>query len=144
MWRSTATTFVAYLAPGSTDRLYARAELDDRMRLNNGSFASSYDTARIFAGLGFAFTASRSPGGSSGKEVTVTEHTPHIDFDNLPMPSEGFLVTLFITVRSVARSRAFYSEVLGGQVVLKENPCMVKLSNSCVIMNPRGPDTPDT
>ena len=62
------------------------------------------------------------------KEVTVTEHTPYIDYENLPAPSEGFLVTLFITVRSVARSRAFYSEVLGGQVVLEENPCMVKLS----------------
>src|SRR5262249_1280845 len=28
-----------------------RAELDDRMRLNNWSIAASYDTARIFAGL---------------------------------------------------------------------------------------------
>src|SRR5262245_53802341 len=82
-------------------------------------------------------------GGSSGKEVTVTEHTPYIDFDNLPAPSEGFLVTLFITVRNVACSRAFYSEVLGGQVVLEENPCIVKLSNSWVIMNPGGPPTPD-
>ncbi len=52
----------------------------------------------------------------------MTEHTPVIDFENLPTPSEGFLVTQFITVRSVARSRAFYSEVLGGQVVLEENP----------------------
>ena len=73
----------------------------------------------------------------------MTEHTPYIDFENLPAPSEGFLVTLFITVRSVARSRAFYSEVLGGQVVLEENPCMVKLSNSWVIMNPGGGPTPD-
>ena len=54
----------------------------------------------------------------------MTEHTPYIDYQNLPAPSEGFLVTQFITVRSVARSRAFYSEVLGGQVVLEENPCM--------------------
>ena len=54
----------------------------------------------------------------------MAEHTPYIDFENLPTPSEGFLVTLFITVRNVARSRAFYSEVLGGQVVLEENPCM--------------------
>jgi hypothetical protein len=59
----------------------------------------------------------------------VTEHTPFIDFENLPAPGEGFVVTLFITVRNVARSRAFYSEVLGGQVVLEENPCIVKLSN---------------
>jgi catechol 2,3-dioxygenase-like lactoylglutathione lyase family enzyme len=77
------------------------------------------------------------------KEVTVTEHTPYIDFENLPVPSEDFIVTLFITVRSVARSRAFYSEVLGGQVVLEENPCMVKLANSWVIMNPGGGPTPD-
>ena len=72
----------------------------------------------------------------------MTEHTPYIDYDNLPAPSEGFVVTVFITVRSVARSRAFYSEVLGGQVVLEENPCMVKLSNSWLIMNPGGGPTP--
>lgn len=73
----------------------------------------------------------------------MTEHTPFIDFENLPAPSDGFLVTLFITVRSVARSRAFYSDVLGGHVVLEENPCMIKLSNSWVIMNPGGGPTPD-
>ena len=68
----------------------------------------------------------------------MAEQTPAIDFENLPAPSEGFLVTLFITVRSVARSRAFYSEVLGGKVVLEENPCMVKLADSWLIMNPGG------
>jgi catechol 2,3-dioxygenase-like lactoylglutathione lyase family enzyme len=52
-------------------------------------------------------------------------------------------VTLFITVRSVARSRDFYSRVLGGTVVLAENPCIVKLSNSWILMNPGGPPTPD-
>ena len=60
----------------------------------------------------------------------MTEHTPAIDFEDLPAPSEGFLVTQFITVRSIVRSRAFYSKVLGGQVVLEENPCIIKLSNS--------------
>jgi catechol 2,3-dioxygenase-like lactoylglutathione lyase family enzyme len=73
----------------------------------------------------------------------VSEDTPDIDFENLPIPSEGFLVTQFITVRSVARSRAFYSDVLGGDVVLEENPCIVKLANSWVIMNPGGGPTPD-
>jgi hypothetical protein len=58
----------------------------------------------------------------------VTDHTPAIDFENLPTPKDGFLVTHFIIVRSVAKSRAFYSEVLGGEVVIEENPCMVKLS----------------
>ena len=79
----------------------------------------------------------------SEERRTVSEHTPFIDFENLPAPNEGFLVTHFITVRSVARSRAFYSEVLGGQVVLEENPCIIKLANSWVLMNPGGPPTPD-
>jgi catechol 2,3-dioxygenase-like lactoylglutathione lyase family enzyme len=73
----------------------------------------------------------------------MNEKTPYIDYEHLPSPSEGFLVTVFITVRDVARSRAFYSDVLGGRVVLEENPCMVELSNSWVIMNPGGPATPD-
>jgi catechol 2,3-dioxygenase-like lactoylglutathione lyase family enzyme len=73
----------------------------------------------------------------------MTEPTPRIDFANLPSPTEGFLVTLFITVRKVARSRDFYSRVLGGTVVLDENPCIVRLSNSWIIMNPGGPPTPD-
>jgi catechol 2,3-dioxygenase-like lactoylglutathione lyase family enzyme len=73
----------------------------------------------------------------------MTEPAPNIDLANLPTPDQGFLVTLFITVRKVARSRDFYSRVLGGTVVVDENPCIVKLSNSWIIMNPGGPPTPD-
>jgi catechol 2,3-dioxygenase-like lactoylglutathione lyase family enzyme len=62
----------------------------------------------------------------------MTEPTPRIDFANFPAPTEGFLVTLFITVRKVARSRDFYSRVLGGTVVLDENPCIIRLSNSWI------------
>ena len=72
----------------------------------------------------------------------MTQPAPRIDYANIPTPEEGFLVTLFITVRKVARSRDFYSRVLGGKVVLEENPCMVKLANSWIIMNPGGPPTP--
>ena len=62
---------------------------------------------------------------------------------DLPAPDEGILVTLFITVRDVARSRDFYSRVLGGTVALDENPCIVRLANSWIIMNPGGGPTPD-
>jgi catechol 2,3-dioxygenase-like lactoylglutathione lyase family enzyme len=62
---------------------------------------------------------------------------------DLPAPDEGILVTLFITVRDVARSRDFYSRVLGGSVALDENPCIVRLANSWIIMNPGGGPTPD-
>jgi catechol 2,3-dioxygenase-like lactoylglutathione lyase family enzyme len=68
---------------------------------------------------------------------------PLIDRKDLPIPDEGFLVTQFITVRDIARSRAFYSDVLGGKVLLEENPCIIKLSNSWLIMNPGGGPTPD-
>jgi hypothetical protein len=75
--------------------------------------------------------------------LSVSSDQSHIDYDNLPSPSEGFVVTHFLVVRNVARSRAFYADVLGGQVVIPENPCMVKLANSWIIMNPGGPGTPD-
>ena len=75
----------------------------------------------------------------------MSDNADGIDYANLPTPGEGesVLMTLFITVRSVARSRAFYSDVLGGKVVIEENPCIVKFANSWIIMNPGGPPTPD-
>jgi catechol 2,3-dioxygenase-like lactoylglutathione lyase family enzyme len=73
----------------------------------------------------------------------VTGEQPRIDLENVPAPAEGILVTHFLIVRNVAHSRAFYSDVLGGQVVLEENPCIVKLSNSWIIMNPGDGPTPD-
>jgi catechol 2,3-dioxygenase-like lactoylglutathione lyase family enzyme len=73
----------------------------------------------------------------------LSDQRPNLDVENLPAPTEGILVTQFLTVRNVARARAFYSDVLGGQVVLEENPCIVRLANSWVIMNPGGPPTPD-
>jgi hypothetical protein len=42
----------------------------------------------------------------------MTESQPRNDFASFPAPAEGILVTLFLTVRKVARSRDFYSRVL--------------------------------
>ncbi|MFI2412191.1 VOC family protein [Streptomyces sp. NPDC018947] len=63
--------------------------------------------------------------------------------DDLPAPVTGVVLTHFLTVRDVPRSRAFYADVLGGTVVLEENPCIVKLANGWIIMNPGGGPTPD-
>jgi catechol 2,3-dioxygenase-like lactoylglutathione lyase family enzyme len=68
---------------------------------------------------------------------------PEIGSESMPAPAEGILVTHFLIVRDVARSRAFYSDVLGGEIVIEENPCIVKLANSWIIMNPGGGPTPD-
>src|SRR5947207_4471158 len=66
-----------------------------------------------------------------------------MDADNLPAPAEGFVLTHFLTVDDVARSRQFYSEVFGGHIVVEENPCIIRLANSWLIMNPAGGPTPD-
>lgn len=63
--------------------------------------------------------------------------------EGFPAPDSGLLLTHFLTVADVARSRAFYTDVLGGEVVLEENPCTVRLANGWIIMNPGGGPTPD-
>ncbi len=50
--------------------------------------------------------------------------------DDFPAPSEGFVITHFLVVRDYERSRAFYCDVLGGQVVMERPPFgMIKLAN---------------
>ncbi|MET9493103.1 VOC family protein [Nocardia sp. NPDC006630] len=63
--------------------------------------------------------------------------------EDLPIPADGLLLTHFLTVRDVARSRDFYAEILSGRVVSEENPAIVKVANSWIIMNPGGGPTPD-
>lgn len=63
--------------------------------------------------------------------------------EDLPAPEHGLVLTHFITVKDVARSTEFYAEIFGGEVVLEENPGMVKVANSWIIMNPGGGPTPD-
>ena len=56
--------------------------------------------------------------------------------EDFPAPREGFVVTHFIVAADVARSRDFYTGVLGGKVVLDGEPTIVKLANGWVIINP--------
>ncbi len=62
---------------------------------------------------------------------------------NLPIPETGFLVTHFLTVKDQEESKAFYVNILGGHVVRSENPAIVKLANSWIILNAGGGPTPD-
>ncbi|XVQ15822.1 VOC family protein [Spirillospora sp. CA-255316] len=63
--------------------------------------------------------------------------------DDLPAPEQGLVITHFLTVRDVAVSRDFYARIFGGQVVLAENPAIVRVANSWIILNPGGGPTPD-
>ncbi|GHE98716.1 glyoxalase [Streptomyces spiralis] len=62
---------------------------------------------------------------------------------DLPAPQQGLLLTHFLTVSNVAVSRRFYADVFGGDIVMEENPAIVKAANTWIIMNPGGGPTPD-
>src|SRR5829696_2071613 len=61
----------------------------------------------------------------------------------LPLPSEGIVLTHFIVSADVPRSAAFYRDVLGGEIVLEGEPTIVALANSWVIINVGGGPTDD-
>ena len=60
-----------------------------------------------------------------------------------PNPSQGIVLTHFIVSDDVARSTAFYSDVLGGEVVRTGEPSIVQLANSWIIINVGGGPTVD-
>jgi catechol 2,3-dioxygenase-like lactoylglutathione lyase family enzyme len=60
-----------------------------------------------------------------------------------PNPSQGILLTHFIVVDDVERSRAFYADVLGGETVREGEPSIVQLANSWIIINVGGGPTID-
>jgi len=64
---------------------------------------------------------------------------------NLPFPTaeEGALITVLLIVDDVARSRDFYADVLGGEIVRQEAPAFVKLYNTWIIINTGGGGTID-
>jgi predicted enzyme related to lactoylglutathione lyase len=61
----------------------------------------------------------------------------------LPIPTEGILLTHFVVSADVERSWRFYADVLGGEVVREGEPSMVALANAWVIINVGGDPTVD-
>ena len=60
-----------------------------------------------------------------------------------PAPKEGIALTNFIVSADVARSRRFYTEVLGGEAVLEGELSIVALANSWVTIGAAGGPTED-
>src|SRR5690348_18046518 len=59
-----------------------------------------------------------------------------------PAPETGIVLTHFIVSEDIARSRDFYANVLGGEIV-SEGPAVVALANSWIIINTGGGPTDD-
>jgi catechol 2,3-dioxygenase-like lactoylglutathione lyase family enzyme len=74
---------------------------------------------------------------------SVRERREPMAKEDLPAPREGFVLTHYLTASEVDRSREFYAEVLGGQVVLERDPVMIKVANAWIIINEGGGPTPD-
>jgi lactoylglutathione lyase len=63
--------------------------------------------------------------------------------DDFPAPKTGFVLTHFLVVADQDRSREFYRNILGGQVVLERDPVIMKVANSWLILNAGGGPTDD-
>jgi catechol 2,3-dioxygenase-like lactoylglutathione lyase family enzyme len=61
----------------------------------------------------------------------------------LPAPPEGIVLAHFIVSDDVARSRRFYTEVLGGRLAFSGDVTYVQLANSWIIINVGGGPTDD-
>jgi catechol 2,3-dioxygenase-like lactoylglutathione lyase family enzyme len=64
---------------------------------------------------------------------------------DLPAPTHGILLTHFIVVEDIERSVRFYTEVLGGEIVMsgEGKPAIVSLANGWIIINVGGGPTED-
>ena len=60
-----------------------------------------------------------------------------------PAPETGILLTHFIVSEDIARSRDFYADVLGGEVVLDGEATIVELANGWIVISTGGGPTDD-
>lgn len=60
-----------------------------------------------------------------------------------PDPTDGFVLTHFLAVADQDRSRDFYKTVFDGEVVREQDPVILKVSNSWMILNVGGGSTDD-
>lgn len=62
------------------------------------------------------------------------------DEKGFPAPSQGFVVTHLLIVADQDRSRDFYHNVPGAEVIRERDPAALRLSNTWLILNAGGGD----
>jgi catechol 2,3-dioxygenase-like lactoylglutathione lyase family enzyme len=60
-----------------------------------------------------------------------------------PAPREGFVITHVLVVADQDRSRDFYRELLGGQVLVERDPVIMKVANTWLTLVTGGGPTDD-
>ena len=66
-----------------------------------------------------------------------------MDLDDFPAPKVGFVITHVLVVADQDRSRGFYRELLGGQVLLERDPVIIKVANTWLTLVTGGGPTDD-
>jgi lactoylglutathione lyase len=62
---------------------------------------------------------------------------------NEPLPAKGFVVTTLLIVKDVARSRRFYERVFDAKVIEDDEPAILRLANTWLLINKGGGPTDD-
>jgi lactoylglutathione lyase len=62
---------------------------------------------------------------------------------NAPLPAKGFVVTTLLIVKDVARSRRFYEHVFDAHVIERDDPAVLRLANTWLLINKGGGPTDD-
>jgi lactoylglutathione lyase len=60
-----------------------------------------------------------------------------------PVPAKGFVVTVLLIVKDVARSRRFYERVFDAKVIDEDDPAVLRLANTWLMINRGGGPTDD-
>ena len=62
---------------------------------------------------------------------------------NAPLPAKDFVVTILLIVKDVARARKFYERVFDAQVIEDDDPAVLRLANTWLLINSGGGPTDD-
>jgi lactoylglutathione lyase len=62
---------------------------------------------------------------------------------DFPAPEQGFVITHFLVVSDMDRSREFYATLLGAEVLMERSPVIMKVANTWLILNEGGGPTDD-
>jgi len=66
-----------------------------------------------------------------------------LSLGDFPAPKEGFVITHVLVVADQDRSRDFYRELLGGQVLVERDPVIMKVANTWLTLVTGGGPTDD-
>jgi len=62
---------------------------------------------------------------------------------DLPIPTDGVIVTHLLIVSDIDRSKSFYEDVLGARTVMKDPPAILRFYNTWLILSTAGGPTDD-